>query len=397
MTAIGKRHRVAIAATFTLTAGLAACGATDDGSDPTPPWQDPGTSEQFYDHGAMPELELLLEPDAISSLEAQPREYVRATIVWQGQSFGPVGVRIKGQNSFQPISGKPSLRIKVDEYVEGATLFGLKDLTLNNMASDPSQMHERLAYQVAREAGMVAPRCNHALLTINGQFYGLYANVETVKPRMLKAYFEDNDGALFEASDVDFTLGFVPQYELESGPDDRTLLNGIATSLTMQPADAAVTATSRYLDMSHFQQYWAMASVVGQFDAFPYSEPGDDYYVYADPTSRKAWLIPSGMDETFFAADVSPLRVHSVLATTCMASQSCYQSYVAAVWDIQANNEAFGLEAERARVEAEIAPHIARDTRKPFTPDEITYGQQQLGYFIRGRREILSGYFPPPQ
>jgi hypothetical protein len=393
---VGKRRRSVIAATFTLTAGLAACGVTDDGTGGVEPWTDPGTSEQFYDLGAMPELELVVEPDAVAALEARPREWAPATIVWQGQSYGPVGVRIKGQNSFQPFSAKPSLKIKIDEYVEEATFFGLKDLTLNNMSSDPSQMHERLAYQVAREAGLVAPRCNHALLTVNGQYYGLYANIETIKPRFLKRHFEDNDGSLFEASDVDFTPGFVPAFELEAGPDDRTLLQGIADSMTMQPADAAVTATSRYLDMTHFQQFWAMASVVGQFDSFPYSMPGDDYYVYSDPTSRKAWLIPSGMDETFFAADVSPLRVHSVVATTCMASASCYQGYVDAVWDIQANNEAFGLEAERARVEADIAAHVARDTRKPFTPEEITYGQQQLGYFIRGRREILSGYFPPP-
>lgn len=392
MKTIGKRRRVAIAATFTLTA---ACGA----SEPTgpAPWTDPGTSDELYDLNAMPELELVLEPDAVAALEANPREYVEASIVWQGQTYGPVGVRVKGQNSFQPFSQKPSLRINVDEYIEEATFMGLKDLTLNNMASDPSQMHERLAYQVAREAGLVAPRCNHLLLTVNGQNYGLYANVETIKPRMLKAYFDDNDGPLFEASDVDFMPSYVPMYELESGPDDRALLDGIATSLTMQPADAAVTATSRYLDMEHFQRYWAMASVVGQFDAFPYSMPGDDYYVYADPASNKAWLIPSGMDETFFAADVSPLQVHSVLATTCMASSSCYQAYVAAVWDIQANNEAFGLEAERARVEAEIAPHVAADTRRPFTNEEITYGQTQLGYFIRGRRETLSGFLPPPQ
>jgi len=384
-----------IAASFTLTVGLAACGAAPDNE--LPVWTDPGTSEQFYDLSAITELELLLESEDVAALEAVPREYVPATIVWHGQRFGPVGVRVKGQNSFQPFSQKPSLRIKIDEYVEGATFFGLKDLTLNNMASDPSQMHERLAYQVAREAGLVAPRCNHALLTVNGQFYGLYASVETVKPRMIKGHFEDNDGPLFEASDVDFVPSMVAAYELESGPDDRALLTGIASSLTLQPADAAITATSRYLDMGHFQTYWAMASVVGQFDAFPYSQPGDDYYVYADPTSNKAWLIPSGMDETFFAADFSPLQVHSVLATTCMASSSCYQAYVDAVWDIQASTEAFGLEAERARVEAQIAPHVARDTRHPFTADQITYGQTQLGYFIRGRREILTGYFPPPQ
>jgi spore coat protein H len=388
-----KRRRSVIAATFTVTAGLCACGVS--GGEDLPPWTDPGTSEQLYDTERMPELELLLEPDAIASLEAAPREYVRATIVSNGQSYGPVGVRLKGQNSFQPITGKPSFRIKIDAYIEGQTFMGVKDLTLNNMATDPSQMHERLAYQVAREAGLVAPRCNHVQLTLNGQFYGLYANVETIKPRMLGAHFDDNDGPLFKATDVDFLPGYVNSYELESGPDDRTLIAGIADAMTVTPADAAVAATDRYLDMHHFQRFWAMESVIGQYDAFPYSQPGDDYFVYGDPTSNKAVLIPSGMDETFFAADVSPLTVHSILATTCMASSTCFQDYVDQVWDIQAITEAFGLEAERAKVEAQIDPIIARDTRRPFTNEQIDYGQTQLGYFIRGRRQVLSGYLPP--
>jgi hypothetical protein len=387
------RRRSVIAATFTLGASLCACGVS--GGEGGTPWTDPGTSDQLYDPERIIELELLLEPDAFASLEAQPREYVRAMIVSNGQTYGPVGVRLKGQNSFQPITGKPSFRVKIDKYIEDQTLFDVKDLTLNNMTSDPSQMHERLAYHVAREAGLVAPRCNYVQLTVNGEFYGLYANVETIKPRMIGRHFDDNDGPLFKATDVDFLPSYVDAYELESGPDDRTLIAGIADAMTVQPADAAVAATDRYLDMHHFQRFWAMESVIGQFDAFPYSQPGDDYYLYADPTSHKAVLIPSGMDETFFAADVSPLTVHSVLATTCMDSPACFQDYVAEVWDIQAITEAFGLEAERARVEAQIDPIIARDTRRPFTDEQIDYGQTQLGYFIRGRRQILSGYLPP--
>ena len=50
----------------------------------------------------------------------------------------------------------------IERYVtvsgERAKFFGLKDLTLNNMHSDFSMMHERLAYRVYRELGLVAPR-----------------------------------------------------------------------------------------------------------------------------------------------------------------------------------------------------------------------------------------------
>ena len=97
------------------------------------------------------------------------------------------------------------------------------------MHSDPSMMHERLAYLVARQAGGIpASRANHALLTVNGQFYGLYTNVETVKKRMLRRWFADDAGPLFEATDVDFVAADIPFFELASGPDDRSLLAGLA-------------------------------------------------------------------------------------------------------------------------------------------------------------------------
>jgi len=363
---------------------------------PLEPWDDPGTSDQFLGYDVMPELELLIDGDAMDSLRASPREYVPATIVYEGQSFGPVGVRLKGQNSFLTIDEKPALRVNVDEYIDGVSFYGLKDLTLDNMATDWSQMHERLAYYVAREAGLPASRSNHLLLTINGEYYGVYANVETIKKRMLKAFFDDNDGPLFEATDVDFAPQYVDAYELDGGPDDRSLIIGLSNALTNPDADQAIAAASQYVDIDHFQRFWAMESVVGQFDAFPYSLPGDDYYLYADPTTAKLWFIPSGMDETFFAADFSPLRVQSVLATKCMASVSCYQGYIDRTWETLTMTEDLGLEAERQRVQEQIADAVARDTRKPFTAADITEGQTQLGYFIRGRRQMLTSFMPPP-
>jgi spore coat protein CotH len=360
------------------------------------PWIDTGTSEDLLGADVTPEIGLVIDEAGVASLRAEPRTYVKATLQFDGVSYYPVGVRLKGQNSFLPFDEKPSLRIKVDEYIEDVTIHGLKDLTLNNMSSDASMMHEVLAYHVAREAGLPASRANHATVTINGEPYGLYANVETIKKRMIGGSFADNGGSLFEATDVDFAPQYVDAYELESGPDDRTEIAGLADALTRASATDAISAAGAFIDMAHFQEFWAMESVVGQFDAFPYSFPGDDIYVYADPTSGHLWLIPSGMDETFFAADFSPAQTQSVLAARCKESPACYQGYVDATWTLLGETETWGLEAERARIQDEIAPLVAADTHKPYTMAEVTEGQAQLGYFIRGRRATLGNFLPPP-
>jgi spore coat protein CotH len=56
--------------------------------------------------------------------------------------------------------------------------FGLDRLTLNNMVQDPTMVHEALGYQVYEAAGVRVPRTGYVRLTVNGQPYGLYLNLE---------------------------------------------------------------------------------------------------------------------------------------------------------------------------------------------------------------------------
>lgn len=341
-----------------------------------------------------PSFELTVAPEDLASLAAAPYEYVPAMLIYDGRAYGPIGMRLKGQNSFLPIDEKPSLRLNIDHYVPDARFFGLDNMTLNNMSDDMSMMHERLAYLVAREAGIPASRANHALLAINGEPYGLYTNLETVKKELLARWFADPNGALFEASDVDFAAAHIAGYEHESGPDERSLLSGLAAALTIANPNQAIAKASSYIDLAQFQRFWAVCSVIGQFDSFPYSLPGDDYFVYADPTSGRLHFLPWGMDETFYAGDVDVTKVSSVLARACKASPGCYQDYVAQVWDVLAMVEDLDLEHERQEVVDQIAAHVAADDHRPYDAQTVARYQNDLYWFIAGRRARLTGMLP---
>ena len=97
-----------------------------------------------------------------------------------GVSHGPlqVGVRLKGHGSFRPLPGKAAFKFKLN-WVSGQKLLGLKKMTLNNMAQDPSRIHELLAYTLHRAAGVPASRSGFTFVTLNGEDYGLYSNIET--------------------------------------------------------------------------------------------------------------------------------------------------------------------------------------------------------------------------
>ncbi len=366
-------------------------------------------SEALLGFSALPQLRIDVSADNLARLAAEPRTYVPATLQFQGRSYGPVGLHLKGSGSFEPIDRKPSFRINVDEYVADAKFFGLKDLTLNNMHDDPSMMHERLGYWIARLAGLPASRATHALVSLNGQPAALYTNVETVKRKMLSRWFKNPDGVLYAATDVDFTTADtlfpddsgrprddIPLYELKSKVDDRTLLYGLARALTMGSPDQAVAAASAYIDLPAFQTFWAFTAVLAQLDGMPYSMPGDDYFVYGNPDDGKLHLLPWGVDETMGADDVDIVdTAYSVLARTCAASRSCRQGFANRCWDILDKVEAMNWVGEHDKIAQQIAPHTRADRRKPYTDEQVSLLQADMRFFLQARRQTLSKFIAP--
>ena len=372
----------------------------------SPPEQVPAAgdlSETLLGFSALPQLRIDINADGIAKLTANPRVYVPGTLVFDGRSYGPVGVRLKGAGSFEPIDRKPSFRINIDEYVPDAEFFGLKDLTLNNMHDDPSMMHERLGYWLARTAGVAASRATHMMVSLNGQSAALYTNVETVKRKMLARWFKNPDGVLYAATDVDFTNSDplfggrddIPLYELKSKIDDRSLLNGLARALTMPSGDQAMAAAASYINVGAFQDYWAFTAVIAQLDAMPYSMPGDDYFVYGNPDDKKLYILPWGMDETLGADDVHVVNeAYSVLAKKCAASAACLQGFVNRCWTMLDKFEAMKWIAEHDKIVQQIAPLVRMDQRKPHTDAAVTLDQADLRYFLLERRRTLSNYIP---
>ena len=70
-----------------------------------------------------------------------------------GRAYGPIGIDLKGTSSFEPLDKKPAFRLSFDKYAKNARFLGLEEILLNNMVSDASMTHERLAYWVGRQLG----------------------------------------------------------------------------------------------------------------------------------------------------------------------------------------------------------------------------------------------------
>ncbi|MDA8745803.1 CotH kinase family protein [Rubripirellula amarantea] len=129
--------------------------------------------------------------------------YFLADFVADGVALDSVGVRFKGNSSFEGTGVKKSIKIDFNEF-EDLTFMGLKKLNLNNNFNDPTMLREKLFYDYASNFVEGVSRAVHTKVYINGEYYGLYTAVEQVDSTFTESRFgEDEDGNLYKGTASD--------------------------------------------------------------------------------------------------------------------------------------------------------------------------------------------------
>jgi hypothetical protein len=103
--------------------------------------------------------------------------------------FDNVGVKYKGNSSYDSTVVKNPLHIELDHFVS-QSYQGVKDIKLSNCYGDPSMIREVLSYGILGNY-MICPRANFAQVFINGAYIGLYSNTENIG----KVFCSDNFGS----------------------------------------------------------------------------------------------------------------------------------------------------------------------------------------------------------
>jgi hypothetical protein len=374
--------------------------AASDPPEMIPPAGD--LTDHVLGYDLQPEFDLQISDAGIASLRAAPTTWVQATLTFEGRTYGPIGVNLKGTSSFQPIDQKPAFRVDINHFVKGARLFGLKEILLNNMVQDPSMIHERLAYWIGRQIGSVpTPRCNHAWVTMNGTALGLYATVEEAKDTMMAYSFADASGGVFTVNYADFSTKYLPNFQYQDGTDDTTLITNTMNALTQQPASAATAAAGQFVNLHEFARYWALMVLTAHWGGWPYApdpEPvGANARIYADPTSNQLYFIPQGINDAYETGDFDFIaKLKSKLAKDCARTPSCFQDFGGQLMEILGKAQQLNWAGEAARVSAQIASFVPMDTKKPYSDADVAMYQQQVVNFMNSRSASITQYLVAP-
>jgi hypothetical protein len=266
------------------------------------------------------------------------------------------------------------------------------------MMQDGTMMAERLAYHLFREMGAPASRANHALVYINDEYYGVYANIETPDEEFLAEWFEDPDRTLYEEAGVDFdqpnSADLFERETNEQQAEDRENLR----ALTEACMASDLGRVRELVDWPKFLLFSALEASVNQVDGYSYAQSWPNNYRIYD-SAHGIVFIPWGVDWAFGPVAtqdgglfVDPFWVrptHGVLIRMCLADSDCRQEYREVIARVAARWDDMNLEEKMDRWIEQTQEAFDSDERRESTVEGVLGDRENTRLFIRGRAQAL--------
>lgn len=255
-----------------------------------------GAQQSFYELNQLQTIEITFAESnwdqILDSLKATTEGYFSASkVVINGTSFLNVGVKYKGNSSYDATSPKNPLHISLDKF-QDQNYQDIKDIKLSNCYDDPSMIREVLSYQILKDY-MECPQANFAKVFVNETYMGLYSNVEDIsKSFCADRFFSKKGNTFFKCSPVvkpgpntksnlkyisSDSTAYYNFYELKSNSGWSDLIS-LANTVSNNP-----TAAPNELDMDRLIWMLAYNNLLVNLDSYS-GAFCQNYYLYKDNT-----------------------------------------------------------------------------------------------------------------
>ena len=339
----------------------------------------------FYDQSSVKKVELTFaQADYWTQLTANyaSKTNILATLTYDGKVYSNVGVRFRGNTSYQWVTGqKKSFSIEMDFRDSTQDLKGYKTLHFNNAYEDPSMIREVLYLNFNRRH-IPAAKANFIQLIINGQNWGEYPNVQVLNGAFMEEWFLSKDGTRWRAerssggaggggfgagtSTLNFlgtdTAVYKPNYTLKQANKANVwqdLVNACQALNTPVEADL-----KKVFDTDRALWFVAHEIIFGDDDSYV-NKGGMDYYVFWDKETNRIVPIEYDGNSAFnsIAATWSPFLKETNIQFPIM-------------------NKLFGVPALRQRYLAHIRTMIEEDLDPSVFNTKIDFFCDQIDTFV---------------
>lgn len=240
--------------------------------------------------------------------------WVAADVTFNGQTWTNVGLRYKGNSTLAGAWGAGSLKLGFklnfdkfeDDYpaIKNQRFFGFDEMSFSSNYRDASYLHEKIAADLYREAGIPAAQTSFYAVYMDygdGPVYvGLYTAVEVIEDTMLSTQFGDDSGNLYkpEGTGASFQAGTFAEDDFEKqSNEDAADYSDILALFEALHADNRTTDPAAWragleavFDVDGFVRWLAVNTVIQNWDT--YGTMAHNYYLYNDPASGLLTWIP---------------------------------------------------------------------------------------------------------
>jgi len=272
----------------------------------------------LYSNESLPRIDITISQASMDSIlkpgnERNDIEYMATFTFSQGSystTIDSVGFRLRGNTS--RYSAKKSFKVSLNTFIPGQKFDGVEKINLNGEHNDPTIARSRLSWYLFREGGVPASRANHVTLYINGEYKGLYINVEHIDEEFVDLRYGNNDGNLYKClypADLAY-LGSSPElykagseerrtYDLKINKDrdDYSDLAHFIDILNNTSTSYYPVELNKVFNVNLYLKYMAFEVLFGHWDAYSYNK--NNYYLYHNEGTDKFEFIPYDLDNTF--------------------------------------------------------------------------------------------------
>lgn len=362
------------------------------GGDTDPDTEDEAGCKGLYDPDVVQAFEVEITPEDWDALLLDyargEKDYHPVTFRYGDEVVEDARIRLKGNPNFSWYIEKMQFVIAFNEVDDAGRFHGLRKLALDASWYEPTLVRDRVAWQVIRREGSLPFACaNSATLTINGEYYGLYSNIEYLDHEWLERSFghADATGTLWKYG-----------YDPVANEEDSTGASIARMNDTFDPDGLAALG-----DLDNWVKAWAAEAVLGSDDGYWCCD--HNYYLYEHPT-RGILFVPWDLDDTFdvMRYDADPVSGYDAGRAIGLFAQPHFSvlandpvwgpKYVDAV---AALNDAMEPEATIADIdawEAQIADALLADPHRSIGWEEHVASMERMRAWVRARHAYLDSW-----
>jgi spore coat protein CotH len=223
----------------------------------------------------------------------------------QNDTIQNVGFRVRGNTSRG--ANKKGFKISFNEYTQGKKFKGIEKMNLVGQHNDPSLLRYWMSLTTLNTNDLISSRSSYVKLYINGQYKGIYLNVEHIDDEFLeKRFIGDDHGNLYKCTwgaDLKYKgsnqSSYYGPYELKtnkSANDYSDLIQFIQTLNSISDGDFPCFIEDHF-EVELYLKTLAAEMIIGHWDGYAFNK--NNYYLYQQPSNGKFVFIEYDMDNTF--------------------------------------------------------------------------------------------------